>query len=94
MPDLCRKIPLLCVRKHEFFLPNRPFWRFLIPNNESACRLGASLYGHFYAQRTISNPSDNGINSRLQIFAIAVANVCDGSCKRLRPNSHMLKRRP
>ena len=93
MPDLCRKIPLLCVRKHEFFLPNRPFWRFLIPNNESACRLGASFYGHFYAQRTISNPSDNGINSRLQIFAIAVANVCDRGCKRLRPNSHMLKSR-
>ena len=54
MPDLCRKIPRLCVFKLEFFLPNRPFWRFLIPNNESACRLGASFYGHFYAQRTIS----------------------------------------
>ena len=94
MPDLCRKIPLLCVYKHVFFLPNRPFWRFLTPKKESAYRLGASLHGHFVSHRTISNPSDNGINSRLQIFAIAVANVCDGGCKRLRPNSHMLKRRP
>ena len=91
MPDLCRKIPLLCVFKLEFFLPNRPFWRFLTPKNESVYRLGASLHDHFYAHRTISTPSDNGINSRLQIFAIAVANVCDGGCKRLRPNSHMLK---
>ena len=91
MPDLCRKIPLLCVFKLEFFLPNRPFWRILTPKNESAYCLGASLHGHFYAHRTISNPSDNGINSRLQTFAIAVANVCDGGCKRLRPNSHMLK---
>ena len=91
MPDLCRKIPLLCVFKLEFFLPNRPFWRILTPKNESAYRLGASLHGHFDAHRTIFTPSDNGINSRLQIFAIAVANVCDGGCKRLRPNSHMLK---
>ena len=94
MPDLCRKIPLLCVHKHEFFLPNSPFWRFLTSENESAYRLCTSLHGHFYAHRTISNPSDNGINSRLQIFAIAVANVCDGGCKRLRPNSHMLKSLP
>ena len=93
MPDLCRKKLLLCVRNHEFFLPNRPFWRFLTPKKESAYRLGASLHGHFDAHRTISNPSDNGINSRLQIFAIAVANVCDGGCKRLRPSSHMLKSR-
>ena len=91
MLNLCRKIPLLCVRKHVFFLPNHPFWRFLTLKNESAYRLGTSLHGHFDAHRTISNPSDNGINSRLQIFAIAVANVCDGGCKRLRPNSHMLK---
>ena len=91
MPDLCRKKPLLCVYKPVFFLPNRPFWRFLTPKNESAYRLGASLHGHFDAHRTISNPSDNVIDSRLQIFAIAVANVCDGGCKRLRPNSHMLK---
>ena len=94
MPDLCRKIPLLCVYKHVFFLPNRPFWRFWVPKRESAYLLGASLHGHYYAHRTISTPSDNGINSRLQIFAIAVANVCDGGCKRLRPNSHMLKSRP
>ena len=94
MPDLCRKKPLLCVYKPVFFLPNRPFWRFLTPKNESAYRLGASLHGHFYAHRTISNPSDNGINSRLQTFAIAVANVCDGGCKRLRPSGHMLKSRP
>ena len=93
MPDLCRKIPLLCVRKHEFFLSNRPFWRFLTPKKESAYCLCASLHGHFYAHRTISNPSGKGINSRLQIFAIAVLNVCDGGCKRLRPNSHMLKSR-
>ena len=93
MSDLCRKIPLLCVRKHEFFLSNRPFWRFLTPKNESAYRLGASLHDHFYAHRTISNPSDDGRNSRLQIFAIVVANVCDGGCKRLRPSSYMLKSR-
>ena len=94
MPNLCRKKLLLCVRNHEFFLPNRPFWRFLTPKNESAYRLGASLLGHFDAHRTISTPLDNGINSRLQIFAIAVANVCDGGCKRLRPSSYMLKSRP
>ena len=94
MHDLCSKKHLLCVYKHVFFLPNRPFWRFLIPKYESAYRLGASLHGHFDAHRTISNPSDNGINSRLQIFAIAVANVCDGGCKRLRPSGHMLKIRP
>ena len=76
MPDLCRKIPLLCVRKHEFFLPNRPFWRFLTPKNESAYLLGASLHGHFDAHRTISNPSDN---VRLQ-----TANICNRGCKRLR----------
>ena len=50
MPDLCRKIALLCVYKHGFFLPNRPFWRFLTPKNESAYLLGASLHDHFYAQ--------------------------------------------
>ena len=93
MPDLCRKNPLLCVYKHEFFLRNRPFWRFLTPKKESAYRLGASLHGLFVSHRTISNPSDNVIDSRLQIFAIAVANVCDGGCKRLRPSGHMLKSR-
>ena len=94
MPDLCRKIPLLCVFKLEFFLPNRPFWRILTPKNESAYCLGASLHGHFDAHRTIFTPSDNGINSRLQIFAIAVANVCHCGCKRLRPSGHMLESRP
>ena len=94
MPALCSNIPLLYVYKHEFFLRNRPLLRLFPPKNESAYRLGASIHGHFDAHRTISNPSDNGINSRLQIFAIAVANVCDGGCKRLRPSGYMLKSRP
>ena len=68
MPDLCRKIPLLCVRKHEFFLSNRPFWRFLTPKKESAYCLGASLHGHFDAHRTISNPSDCSVLNKLTLL--------------------------
>ena len=83
MPNLCRKNPLLCVYKHEFFLRNRPFWRFLTPKMSQpivwvhpfmAILMPTEPYPT--RQMMVETPDCKYLQSRLQTFAMAVANVC------------------